>query len=131
MRCLFTMFAEDVGLLPKDCFAELLKQQKETPQTFPRALEQFWGIMDKGGYALHLNATIKRFNGTLFKDTTALPLDAEGIHELWVAASRDWSDEPSISDPLGTRPRRRSSGPCASAASWARTTPRAPTSSGW
>ena len=97
MRCLFTMFAEDVGLLPKDCFTELLKQQKETPETFPHALEQFWGIMDKGGYALHLNATIKRFNGTLFKDTTALPLDAEGIHELWVAATRDWSDvEPSI-----------------------------------
>ena len=24
MRCLFTMFAEDVDLIPKDCFTELL-----------------------------------------------------------------------------------------------------------
>ena len=99
MRCLFTMFAEEerVGLLPKDCFLHLLEQQKDSPETFPQALEQFWRTMDQGGYALHLNATIKRFNGTLFRDCTALPLDAEGIHELWVAARRDWSDvEPSI-----------------------------------
>jgi hypothetical protein len=34
MRCLFTMFAEDVGLLPKHCFAELLKQRTQTPETF-------------------------------------------------------------------------------------------------
>jgi len=97
MRCLFTMFAEDVGLLPRDCFADLLEQLKETPENFPRALNQFWQTMDTGGYAIHLNATIKRFNGTLFKDRNALPMDAEGIHELWIASKRDWSDvEPAI-----------------------------------
>ena len=97
MRCLFTMFAEDVGLLPDDAFTRLLQQLEGTPEHFPRALEQFWATMDQGGYALHLNATIKRFNGTLFKERTALPLDAQGIGELAVAARYDWSHvEPAI-----------------------------------
>ena len=97
MRCLFTMFAEDVHLLPDEAFTNLLAQQKETPENFPQALRMFWETMDKGGYAIHLNATLKRFNGTLFKDRTALPLDRESIHELWVACKRDWSDvEPAI-----------------------------------
>ncbi|SDF89863.1 hypothetical protein SAMN05216241_10374 [Limimonas halophila] len=97
MRCVFTMFAEDVDLLPEDAFTELLAQQVETPANFPTALETFWGIMDTGGYALHLNAQLKRFNGTLFKDRTALPLDAESIGELLAAARRNWADvEPTI-----------------------------------
>jgi len=97
MRCVFTMFAEDVDLLPEDAFTELLAQQVETPANFPAALETFWGIMDTGGYALHLNAQLKRFNGTLFKDRTALPLDAESIGELLAAARRNWANvEPTI-----------------------------------
>ncbi len=97
MRCLFTMFAEDVGLLPRDGFADLLEQMKETPAHFAPALESLWAVMDAGGYAPHLNATLKKFNGTLFKKRTAIALDAEDIHELWVAAKRDWQDvEPAI-----------------------------------
>ncbi|KKN62822.1 hypothetical protein LCGC14_0508290, partial [marine sediment metagenome] len=97
MRCLFTMFAEDVGLLPKDSFVALLERMKETPQHFVPALESLWAVMDTGGYAPHLNATVKRFNGALFKRRAALPLDGEAIHEMWVAARRDWSEvEPAI-----------------------------------
>lgn len=97
MRCLFTMFAEDVDLLPHDSFSKLLEDMKETPENFVPAMESLWTIMDEGGYAPHLNTTIKRFNGTLFKNRKALPLDAEDIHELWVAARRDWQDvEPAI-----------------------------------
>jgi hypothetical protein len=33
MRCLFTMFAEDVGLLPKGSFTDLLESLRETPST--------------------------------------------------------------------------------------------------
>jgi len=111
MRCVFTMFAEDAGLLPHAAFTELLARQEETPANFPYALEHFWGVMDTGGYALHLNAWLRRFNGTLFKDRAALPLDGEGIHELLVAARHDWSDvEPTIFGTLLERaldPRRR------------------------
>ena len=97
MRCLFTMFAEDVGLLPTDSFVKLLEQMKETPRNFPVAMEHLWSTMDTGGYAPQLNETVKRFNGTLFKSRTALPLDAEDIQELWAAAKRDWHEvEPAI-----------------------------------
>ena len=97
MRCLFTMFAEDVGLLPGASFTELLARQKDTPETFPHALEHFWASMDRGGYDPIANAVLWRFNGELFKDRTALPLDRDGIAELHAAALRDWSNvEPAI-----------------------------------
>lgn len=97
MRCLFTMFAEDVKLIPEKGFHKLLGQMKDTPDNFVPALESLWAIMDGGGYAPHLNATLKKFNGSLFKKRIALPLDRDDINELWIAASKDWSDvEPAI-----------------------------------
>jgi hypothetical protein len=50
MRCLFTMFAEDVELLPKDSFREILKRCKDNPSLFPRLVGQLWEAMDKGGF---------------------------------------------------------------------------------
>jgi hypothetical protein len=112
MRCLFTMFAEDVGLIPEKGFHKLLGQMKDTPKNFPMAMESLWKVMDEGGYAPHLNTTLKRFNGALFKQSKALALDSEDIHELFVAASRDWSQvEPAIFGTLLERaldPRERS-----------------------
>ena len=97
MRCLFTMFAEDVGLLPKQGFEKLLGEMVDTPQHFAPALESLWRVMDEGGYAPHLNATIKRFNGTLFRKRKAIALEKDDIRELHIAAGRDWRDvEPAI-----------------------------------
>lgn len=104
MRCLFTMFAEDVGpeneaqrLIPNRGFEKLLKQMIDTPEHFAPALESLWQVMDGGGYAPHLNATIKRFNGSLFKKTKALALSQDDIIELHNAAKRRWGDvEPAI-----------------------------------
>lgn len=97
MRCLFTMFAEDVQLIPDKSFHKLLGQMKDTPEHFVAALESLWAIMDAGGYAPHLNTTLKKFNGSIFKKRTALPLERDDIVELWVASSKDWSDvEPAI-----------------------------------
>ena len=97
MRCVFTMFAEDVGLLPEKGFARLLDEMRRTPENFVPALENLWRVMDEGGYAPALNATLRRFNGVLFKDRRALPLSAEDIGELFIAAQRDWQDvEPAI-----------------------------------
>lgn len=97
MRCLFTMFAEDVKLIPEKGFQKLLGQMKDTPDNFVPALESLWMVMDGGGYAPHLNATLKKFNGSLFKKRAALPLDRDDINELWIAAGKDWSDvEPAI-----------------------------------
>jgi hypothetical protein len=97
MRCLFTMFAEGVKLIPGKGFHKLLGQMKDTPEHFVAALESLWTVMDSGGYAPHLNATLKKFNGSLFKKRAALPLDRDDINELWIAAGKDWSDvEPAI-----------------------------------
>lgn len=97
MRCVFTMFAEDVKLLPEDSFKNLLGDMVKRPKDFVPALEDLWERMDKGGYDRGLGATIKRFNGSLFKNAKALPLDADDINEIWIAAKRDWQDvEPSI-----------------------------------
>ena len=104
MRCLFTMFAEDVGsdneaerLIPNKGFESLLHQMIDTPQHFAPALEDLWRTMNSGGYDARLNATIKRFNGGLFTNVRALPLDQDDIIELHNAAKRGWGDvEPAI-----------------------------------
>lgn len=97
MRCLFTMFAEDVELIPDHAFENLLGTMVTDPNHFVPALEDLWGKMDKGGYAAGINKTLKRFNGALFKDARALPLDEDDIRELWVASQRSWQDvEPAI-----------------------------------
>ena len=97
MRCLFTMFAEDVGLLPEKGFEDLLGRMVDTPQHFAPALESLWQVMDEGGYAPQLNAVLKRFNGSLFRNRRAIPLEADEIRELHIAAGRDWRDvEPAI-----------------------------------
>lgn len=104
MRCLFTMFAEDVGsdneaerLIPNRGFEKLLHQMIDTPEHFAPALESLWRVMDTGGYAPHLNASIRRFNGFLFKTSKALKLDQDDIIELHNAAKRGWGDvEPAI-----------------------------------
>ncbi len=97
MRCLFTMFAEDVGLLPKKGFEKLLGRMVTKPASFQPALESLWKAMDRGGFDPGLEETVKRFNGTLFRNRRALALDQEDIRELWIASQRDWRDvEPAI-----------------------------------
>jgi hypothetical protein len=112
MRCLFTMFAEDAQLIPKKSFENLLKQLRDTPKNFTVAMESLWKVMNDGGYAPHINTTLKKFNGGLFKDCRALPLEPDQIDELFKAAGRGWEDvEPAIFGTLLERalnPRERS-----------------------
>ncbi|MGJ3262134.1 MAG: class I SAM-dependent DNA methyltransferase [Salinarimonas sp.] len=97
MRCLFTMFAEDVGLLPDQAFCTLVGELKDNEAAFVPALESLWRSMDKGLYEPRAMKTLRTFNGSLFAHCRALPLAREDIHELHVAAQRDWRDvEPAI-----------------------------------
>jgi hypothetical protein len=97
MRCLFTMFAQNVELLPKGSFSAVLERCIANRDLFPRLVGQLWEAMDKGGFAYALERDVKQFNGNLFKSRTVLPLPRQEIGELLVAAKQDWRDvEPAI-----------------------------------
>ncbi len=100
MRCLFTMFAEDVALIPKGSFTRLLTDYVDDPdarQHLPDALQNLWQRMDTGGFSGELKARIRRFNGRLFHQATALPLNEPQIRLLLESARADWTTvEPAI-----------------------------------
>ena len=97
MRCLFTMFAEDMSLLPANSFRELLKDCREDATKFVPLLEDLWRSMNKGTFAPSIRTKVLQFNGSLFADAKVLPLNVEEIGELSAAAEKDWRDvEPAI-----------------------------------
>lgn len=98
MRLLFTMFAEDTGvLLPQDSFKTLLRGQLDHPEYLHHQLSSLWAAMDKGVFAASLGIMVKRFNGYLFKETAALPLDRDELLVLIEASKKDWTEvEPAI-----------------------------------
>ena len=97
MRCLFTMFAEDVELLPKRSFRDVLAKCVDDPKLFPRLVGQLWEAMDTGGFSFAIEREVRKFNGYLFKNRTVLPLPREEIGELYEAAKADWKQvEPAI-----------------------------------
>ncbi len=96
-RALFTMFAEDVGLLPEKSFRDVLAKCEAAPDLFGPKVSQLWEAMDAGGFAHAIEAKVKRFNGEFFKDRRALPLGREEIGELRAAADANWKEvEPAI-----------------------------------
>ncbi|TVR08833.1 MAG: class I SAM-dependent DNA methyltransferase [Salinarimonadaceae bacterium] len=97
MRCLFTMFAEDVDLIPHGSFSKLLTELRGSPEHVGPALSALWETMNSGGFSPVLRTDLKRFNGGLFKDSSALPLNVLQLSLLIDAASRDWREvEPAI-----------------------------------
>ncbi len=97
MRCLFTMFSEDVDLLPHGSFTKLLGELKSDPSTFPEMMENLWGTMNTGGLSPILRKKLPRFNGGLFANSDAIALDADQIQLLIEAATANWRDvEPAI-----------------------------------
>ena len=97
-RVLFTMFAEDTGvLLPRDSFKTLLRGQLDHPEHLHHQLSALWRAMDSGEFAPGLGVPVKRFNGYLFKDTTAIPLELDELKVLIEASLKDWTEvEPAI-----------------------------------
>ena len=97
MRCLFTMFAEDVELLPRDAFSGLLHRLRGQPELAASAMQSLWQSMDTGGFAAGLTAKVMKFNGGLFRDASALPLNEVQLSLLIEASEYDWSTvEPAI-----------------------------------
>lgn len=101
-RCLFTLFAEDIGLLPEKSFENLLSRLKDTPRAFSQFITTLWKEMATGtdfSTAIQGEAIVKipHFNGGLFENPSSLPLESEQITLLLEAATKDWSEvEPAI-----------------------------------
>ena len=97
-RLVFCMFAEDVGLLPDRMFTRMLEQARKCPSEFAALAQALFGAMAQGGRVGF--ETVAWFNGGLFDDDAALPLEKEEIKAALEAATLDWSEiDPSI---LGT-----------------------------
>ncbi|VVN25410.1 class I SAM-dependent DNA methyltransferase [Pseudomonas fluorescens] len=90
MRCLFTMFSEDVGLLPDRGFTELLERLKAKPESFCKQLRSLWQTMNTGGFAPALDTDVLQFNGGLFADAQVIELNVDQLNLLAGAAKADW-----------------------------------------
>jgi hypothetical protein len=96
-RCLFTLFSEDIGLIPHNSFTDLLESLKGKADTFAPMAESLWSTMKDGGFSPVLREKLLRFNGGLFEDAEALPLNEELLSLLIQAGKADWRDvEPAI-----------------------------------
>lgn len=97
MRCLFTMFAEDVDLIPRGSFKDLLRRLRGQPEMAQTVLANLFRAMDRGEPSDSLMTKLMRFNGGLFTDAEALPLDRVQLSLLIAAADCDWTNvEPAI-----------------------------------
>jgi hypothetical protein len=92
------MFAEDVGLLPKDGFRGLLESLRASPEGFVPKLATLFAEMRSGAdFSVILNRRLLRFNGGLFDDADVLALDAAQLGILHKASTMQWKDvEPAI-----------------------------------
>lgn len=97
MRCLFTMFAEDIGLLPDKIFTKAIKDfWIPSPPSFTGGIEGLWRAMNEGT-AFGFVGKLLKFNGGLFRGPSAIALNKKQLQLLLEAAECDWSDvEPSI-----------------------------------
>lgn len=97
MRCIFTMFAEDVKLLPGSSFNELLVGLRGNVGIFTDMVGSLWQSMAEGGFSPILRQKLLRFNGGLFETAEVLPITEDQLELLIAASKADWRDvEPAI-----------------------------------
>lgn len=109
-RLVFCMFAEDVGLLPNRMFSRMLEHTRHEPGEFQSLASNLFAAMKDGGRIGF--ERVEWFNGGLFDDDRALPLEKPEIELTLRAAALDWAEiDPSIFGTLferGLDPDKRS-----------------------
>ena len=96
MKVLFALFAEDIRLLPAELMTQSIRQAIMNPGEFVLIAQSLFQMMKSGGYFGPGNK-VPRFNGWLFENATALPLNANELQLLNEVAKLDWSSvEPAI-----------------------------------
>lgn len=94
-RLLFTLFAEDMDLLPDYIFTKMLQAQGRARTNLQRGMKNLFREMREGGmYGFY---EIRHFNGTLFDDEFVPTIPDELAKALLLAAKQDWTAvDPSI-----------------------------------
>ncbi|HVC63761.1 MAG TPA: DNA methyltransferase [Acetobacteraceae bacterium] len=98
-RLVFCMFADKVGLLPPGMFEQMLALAKRRPARSQRFASALFAAMATRDSEIGF-VDVPWFNGGLFDDATALPLEVADTDLLLRVAKLDWAEiDPSI---LGT-----------------------------
>jgi hypothetical protein len=110
-RLVFCLFADDVDLLPQGLFERMLDGARKAPARFEAYAHRLFAAMATRGGDVDFTP-VAWFNGGLFDDDMALPLEADDIALLQRAAALDWAEvDPSILGTLferGLDPNKRS-----------------------
>ncbi len=110
-RLVFCLFADDVGLLPERLLSEMLDFAARAPGNFAAAASELFRAMQNQGGRVGFQP-VQWFNGGLFDDDAALPLEGADIALLARVAALDWAEvDPSIFGTLferGLDPDKRS-----------------------
>lgn len=92
MKMIFVFFASHAGLLPKQVVSQIFDGATKKPELAKGFLERLFKAMQKGDKGeAYLGEEIWYFNGGLFDDASALPLDLEDLKSLQRVASLDWT----------------------------------------
>ncbi len=101
MQIVFCFFAEDIGLLPRNIFTDLIEKSIDDAANFPTKARKLFQAMEMGGS--FGSDTIEWFNGGLFREVESDPIiniAPAWLGKLLMVARADWDTvEPSI---LGT-----------------------------
>ena len=101
-QILFCLFAEDIDLLPDNLFTRMVKSAQAHPERAQARLAALFGAMATGG---DMGADeVAWFNGGLFTEAQALPLELTDLKQLQALAALDWSAiDPTIAGTLFVR----------------------------
>ncbi|WP_338664321.1 DNA methyltransferase [Pararoseomonas sp. SCSIO 73927] len=103
VRLAFCFFAADIKLLPHELLEKMLNRGRQNPERFDQYAGRLFAAMAKRGGEIDFTP-IRWFNGGLFDDASALPLEKGDAELLQRAAALDWRDiDPSIMGTLFER----------------------------
>ncbi|MBL9013317.1 MAG: hypothetical protein JNL83_04020, partial [Myxococcales bacterium] len=88
LQCITAMFAEDIGLLPKNYFTSLLYNGAKSGDIERRLHDLFTQMNTRD---LPAPRVVPYFNGGLFTDVTTLPLGDMQVRALTKAAEANWT----------------------------------------
>jgi type II restriction/modification system DNA methylase subunit YeeA len=110
-KLLFSLFAEDAGLLPNRLLSRLMESTEKEPMSFAAGLTDLFTLMTENG-GLYGVERIQWFNGGLFDGADVIALTTDEIKILREVSRLDWSQvEPAIFGTLferGLDPAKRS-----------------------